>query len=275
MPTAPDSARPAPNAASQPNAPTADASAPGMTSPGMTRRSALVATAAAAACMAFPLRALAALAPVPVAGRFVLTFAAHPVLANIGGSVVVRVPGGTGDAEQIVVTRTGAAAAAAASALCPHQGCSVNTYDVASARIVCPCHGSQFDVTGRLLQGPARQRLTPYTAAVESTGVAVEIPGLVDAARPDAPPLAQLSAPSPDPSRGPVRLAFTLATATHVRLVVTDALGRVLATLVDRPLAPGDHAEIWADSAAAPGLYVATLFADGAPVATRALTRVR
>ncbi len=261
--------------ASMPPAGPLSAPVSGTTSPGMTRRDALVATAACAACAVFPMRALAALAPVPVAGRFVLTFTAHPVLASVGGSVVVRVPGGTGDAEEIVVTRTGASTAAAASALCPHQGCSVNAYDTRSARIVCPCHGSQFDVTGRLLVGPARQPLTPYTAAVESGGVAVEIPGLVDAARPDAPPLAQFSAASPDPSRDSVRLAFTLAAPAHVRLVVTDALGRTLATLVDRRLAPGDHAETWTGADAAPGLYAAQIYADGALVATRPLTRVR
>ncbi len=44
-------------------------------------------------------------------------------------------------------------------ATCPHQGCSVS--DFAEGRLVCPCHGSEFDPdSGEVLGGPATSGLT-------------------------------------------------------------------------------------------------------------------
>ncbi len=45
-------------------------------------------------------------------------------------------------------------------ATCTHAGCPVN-YSPGQNRIMCPCHGSQFDAaTGQVLQGPATTGLT-------------------------------------------------------------------------------------------------------------------
>ena len=44
-------------------------------------------------------------------------------------------------------------------ATCPHQGCAVS--DFAEGRLVCPCHGSEFDPdSGEVLGGPATSGLT-------------------------------------------------------------------------------------------------------------------
>lgn len=39
---------------------------------------------------------------------------------------------------------------------CTHLGCSLN---LTPSHIACPCHGSRFDLRGRVLQGPADRRL--------------------------------------------------------------------------------------------------------------------
>jgi Rieske Fe-S protein len=39
---------------------------------------------------------------------------------------------------------------------CTHLGCSLN---LTPSHISCPCHGSRFDLRGRVLQGPADRRL--------------------------------------------------------------------------------------------------------------------
>ncbi len=46
----------------------------------------------------------------------------------------------------------------ALSAVCTHLGC-VTGHEPGQDRIVCPCHGSTFDVTGRVTSGPATTRL--------------------------------------------------------------------------------------------------------------------
>ena len=46
----------------------------------------------------------------------------------------------------------------ALSAVCTHLGC-VTEHEPGRAHIVCPCHGSAFDLTGRVMSGPASKQL--------------------------------------------------------------------------------------------------------------------
>lgn len=63
-----------------------------------------------------------------------------------GGVVVVR--------REVVVTRPRRHRFHVFSAICTHQGCTVER--VEDRRILCPCHGAEFAITdGRVLDGPA------------------------------------------------------------------------------------------------------------------------
>lgn len=53
---------------------------------------------------------------------------------------------------------------------CTHLGCTVT---VTPSEIVCPCHGSRFDLKGNVLKGPADRPLARYR--VENRGERVEI----------------------------------------------------------------------------------------------------
>lgn len=55
----------------------------------------------------------------------------------------------------------------AVSATCTHLGCSVNGED---DRFVCPCHGSEFDLSGKVLQGPATSALVHYEVSLSEDG---------------------------------------------------------------------------------------------------------
>jgi Rieske Fe-S protein len=82
-------------------------------------------------------------------------------LADIpdGGGVILKKPA-------VVLTRRGGDVHAF-SAVCPHQGCLVQT--VTKKSIDCPCHGSHFDpATGEVLSGPSPRGLPPVTVSVRN-----------------------------------------------------------------------------------------------------------
>jgi Rieske Fe-S protein len=68
-----------------------------------------------------------------------------PALRNVDGAVVLL-------AARVIVIRTGPASFRALSAECPHAGCGVSV--VTPPRLICPCHGSEFDFDGNRLAGP-------------------------------------------------------------------------------------------------------------------------
>ena len=57
--------------------------------------------------------------------------------------------------------------AVALSHTCSHLDCLFN-WDQESGRFVCPCHGSQFDRLGRVLNGPASRALDRYPLQIVS-----------------------------------------------------------------------------------------------------------
>jgi len=57
----------------------------------------------------------------------------------------------------------------ALSLLCTHVCCECS-YDTTSDRIYCPCHGSVFDNSGNVLQGPASSPLPTVQLRVDSAG---------------------------------------------------------------------------------------------------------
>jgi Rieske Fe-S protein len=105
----------------------------------------------------------------PSAGQATLTFAQFPKLATVGDGVVVDA-GGT----LLVVIRTGATTAVGLSAVCTHEGCTVQ-YDGGNVPISCPCHGSTFNAGGAVLSGPARSSLKNYAATVGSDSIVVTL----------------------------------------------------------------------------------------------------
>ncbi|MFI8087683.1 Rieske (2Fe-2S) protein [Streptomyces sp. NPDC086080] len=67
----------------------------------------------------------------------------------------------------VVVSRSGDGTLKAYDTLCTHAGCPINKLD--GTRLICPCHGSEFDVTtGKVLREPAVAPLKPLAVEVKN-----------------------------------------------------------------------------------------------------------
>jgi len=59
------------------------------------------------------------------------------------------------------------------SARCTHLGCMINKTE--NNRLVCPCHGSEFDLDGNAVKGPAYKSLEKIPSQIISGGSEIEI----------------------------------------------------------------------------------------------------
>jgi nitrite reductase/ring-hydroxylating ferredoxin subunit len=88
--------------------------------------------------------------------------------AAAGGTPTSEIPIGSGKIfadTKTVVTQPAAGTFKAFDAVCPHQFCTVASFE--GHQIVCPCHQSHFDITtGDRVSGPAPTGLTPKTITV-------------------------------------------------------------------------------------------------------------
>ena len=58
---------------------------------------------------------------------------------------------------------------------CTHMGCSLARGTLEGSTVICPCHGSQFDVTsGAVLRGPARRPVRSRLVRVEGDDLLVD-----------------------------------------------------------------------------------------------------
>ena len=85
----------------------------------------------------------------------------------------VPVGGGKVNTEhKVVVTQPSQGVFKAFTAVCTHQGCTLD--GVSGGLISCPCHGSEFRVAdGSVRRGPADRPLTEYPVQVKDGGIVV------------------------------------------------------------------------------------------------------
>jgi cytochrome b6-f complex iron-sulfur subunit len=63
----------------------------------------------------------------------------------------------------------------ALSSVCTHQGCIVSIFDSGSGQFICPCHGSHYDINGKVTQGPALAPLTKYQTQYANNVLVIRI----------------------------------------------------------------------------------------------------
>lgn len=93
-----------------------------------------------------------------------LTDEKNAALANVGGSVLIN--------DETILIRTSQTQFSSVNLVCTHKGCTV---EVSMGKLVCPCHGSEFDFTGAVLEGPAKKNLKTYTTVYDADAHTVTI----------------------------------------------------------------------------------------------------
>ncbi len=78
----------------------------------------------------------------------------------------------------LAVTRLTEARVVAVSRICTHEGCTVNLPVASLLTLDCPCHGSRFQVTGQVVNGPAARPLASFPAAIDGNQVVITLPSV-------------------------------------------------------------------------------------------------
>lgn len=55
---------------------------------------------------------------------------------------------------------------------CTHRGCELN---VGGGIYTCPCHGSEFSVDGKVLEGPANENLITYLTKTDNENIYIHL----------------------------------------------------------------------------------------------------
>lgn len=105
----------------------------------------------------------------PRDGRIRLPLRDYPALAEPGGYLKVLPVGAS---QPVYVLSLADGTLAALSPICTHQGCTV---DIQGPRLVCPCHGSTYDRSGAVLQGPAERPLARFRVDRQDEVVTVHL----------------------------------------------------------------------------------------------------
>jgi len=88
-----------------------------------------------------------------------LSLPAYSSLNNDGASIILG---------NIIVINTGNKNFVALSSICTHQGCTVG-FNSGSGNVECPCHGSVYNTSGSVLEGPAPKALQSYPTSLNGT----------------------------------------------------------------------------------------------------------
>ena len=95
-----------------------------------------------------------------------------PLMA-VGETVAASVNLVGGLVTPLAVTRLSTTEAVTVSRVCTHQGCTVALPGAPGATLDCPCHGSRFQATGQVVNGPAARALSAFPTRIVGNEVVV------------------------------------------------------------------------------------------------------
>ena len=104
-------------------------------------------------------------------GVVTLQLALIPALTTVNGHQVLALSSGARRADLTVINLGGTYRAF--TSICTHEGCTVNGYS--NGRMICPCHGSEFNQNGQVVNGPAPSPLREYAVTMNTTAQTLTI----------------------------------------------------------------------------------------------------
>lgn len=90
-------------------------------------------------------------------------------LATVGGAI--KIPDPNSADRPMIVSRISGSSVAAFSSRCTHMGFEVPL--PSDNLITCDYHGSQYDISGNVLRGPATSNLKKYSAAIQGAIITI------------------------------------------------------------------------------------------------------
>ncbi len=99
--------------------------------------------------------------------KIAIPLAKIPPVSSVGGSIVLKVKD-----KLLLLVRDSPQSVRAFNPICTHRKCVV-AFDSAEKKIKCPCHGSEFDLDGLVLKGPAPSPLQTYPAELSGEQIVV------------------------------------------------------------------------------------------------------
>ncbi|MCH7754059.1 Rieske (2Fe-2S) protein [candidate division KSB1 bacterium] len=95
--------------------------------------------------------------------------AANRALATVGGSIALE--SNILDEAEIYVVRESESSVRAFSRECAHNGYTLPAFS--GGTVICGCHGSGYDASGNVLNGPATRALKQYKATISGNVITV------------------------------------------------------------------------------------------------------
>lgn len=81
----------------------------------------------------------------------------NSALTKVGGNVKVN--------DELILIRRSETEFLAIRTICSHKGCDV---ELEANKFVCPCHGSEYTLDGKVTQGPAKENLKTFETIFDS-----------------------------------------------------------------------------------------------------------
>lgn len=104
------------------------------------------------------------------AGKVAVGLDKAEALKTVGKGMLLRIKG-----RQVLVVRDGESTVRALDPVCTHQQCIVQ-WDEGKQKVVCPCHTSGFDLSGKVLEGPAPRPLRTIEARLDGERIILDLP---------------------------------------------------------------------------------------------------